>query len=544
MEEIVYITGHKNPDSDSICSAIAYAEYKKKSGINAVAARLGELNRETAFVLDYFGVTIPEYLPTVRTQISDLDIDKVIQVTPDVSIKVAWMLMTKNNVKTLPVVDDSERLIGIATLSDITNKYMDTLENTIISASNTSLRNIIETLNAKLIFGKHEDFNTSGNVVIAAMSPELLKPHVAKGDIVLVGNRVDSQFASLEAGANCIIVTNNCEIEKEILEKAKELQSVIIVTPHDTFTAARLINQSIPIRHVMSTENLISFNIDDFIDEIKDIMLQTRYRSYPVVDDNYKIRGFISRYHLISSNKKKVILMDHNEKAQSVNGIEEADILEIIDHHRVADIQTGKPIVFRNEPVGSTSTIVSNIFIDSGIRPAKKIAGILCSAIISDTVNFKSPTSTYVDKNTAERLAEIAGVNLGELATQIFKAGTSLVGRTPEEIFYQDYKDFNLGKYKIGIGQVITSDTENIDDLKKELIPYMNRLCKERDYNLVMLLMTDIIREGSEVIFAGNNKEILQKAFKVDVSKDSVYLPGVISRKKQVIPPLSTAAID
>jgi manganese-dependent inorganic pyrophosphatase len=319
------------------------------------------------------------------------------------------------------------------------------------------------------------------------------------------------------------------------------MQSVIIITPHDTFTAARLINQSIPIKHVMSTENLISFNIDDFIDEIKDIMLQTRYRSYPVVDDNYKIRGFISRYHLISRNKKKVILMDHNEKAQSVNGIEEADILEIIDHHRVADIQTGKPIVFRNEPVGSTSTIVANIFIDSGIRPAKKIAGILCSAIISDTVNFKSPTSTYVDKITAERLAEIAGVHLDELATQIFKAGTSLVGRTPEEIFYQDYKDFNLGKYKIGIGQVITSDTENIDELKKELIPYMNRLCKERSYNLVMLLMTDIIREGSEVIFAGENKEILQKAFKVDVSKDSVYLPGVISRKKQVIPPLSTA---
>jgi manganese-dependent inorganic pyrophosphatase len=484
---------------------------------------------------------LPEFLETVRTQISDLDIDKVIQVTPDVSIKVAWMLMNKNNVKTLPVVDDNERLIGLATLSDITNKYMDTFENTIISASNTPLRNIIETLNAKMVVGRYDEFITSGNVVVAAMEHEQLKPFVSKGDLVIVGNRFSSQLAALEAGANCLIITNNCEPEPQVVSLAEQTKSIIIVTPQDTFTTARLINQSIPVRHVMSTENLIAFNTDDFVDEIKDIMLQTRYRSYPVVDDSYRIKGFISRYHLISKNKKKVILMDHNEKAQSVNGIEDADILEIIDHHRVADIQTGHPITFRNEPVGSTSTIVANIYMDSGIRPSKSIAGILCAAILSDTINLKSPTCTYVDKLTVERLSEIAGINRNEFVNQMFIAGTSLVGRTAEEIFYQDYKDFSLGKYKIGIGQVITSDKEHIGEIRDSVLTYMNKLCKEKNYALVMLIMTDIIEEGSEIIFAGDKKELIAKAFKVDVSKDSVYLPGVVSRKKQVVPPLSAA---
>ena len=541
MKDIVYITGHKNPDTDSICSAIAYSEYKKKTGLNTIATRLGDINRETEFVLGYFNVSVPDYLPTVSTQVSDLNIDKIIQVSPEVSIKTAWTLMNKNNVRTLPVVDDNEHLIGLATLSDITTKYMDTLENNIIFASNTPLRNIIETLNAKLVYGKHEDFITSGNVVVAAMSPQQMKPFVGKGDIVILGDREDSQIYSLDLGANCIIITGGCEIQDSFIKKAEGKKCVVMVTPHDTFTTARLINQSIPIRHVMSTENITSFNIDDFIHEIKDIMLKTRYRSYPVVDDSNKIVGFISRYHLIARNKKKVILMDHNEKAQTVNGIDEAEILEIIDHHRVADIQTGKPISFRNEPVGSTSTIVANIYFDSGIRPTKSMSGILCAAIISDTIKFKSPTCTYVDKITAERLAEIAGIDIEEFSTLMFKAGTSLSGKTPEEIFNQDYKDFTLGKYKIGIGQVLTADTENIEDLKISLVEYMDKLCRFKNLDLIILMLTDIIREGSQLLYSGDSKDLISKAFKVELGKNSVYLPGVVSRKKQVVPPLSAA---
>lgn len=541
MKDTIYIVGHRNPDTDSICSAIAYSELKKKLGHEAVAARLGDINKETEFILNYFNIPVPEYLHTVKTQVGDLNIDRVIPVSPDVSIKTAWTLMKKNNVKTLPVVDDNERLLGIATLSDVTSKYMDTLENNIISASRTPLRNIIETLNAKIVFGKHEDFKTSGNVVVAALSPEQMKPYISNGDIVIVGNRSDTQKTAMELGANCLIITGGYDIEDEIKEIAKGCGSVILSTPYDTFATARLINQSIPIRHVMTTENLIVFNIDDFIDEIKDKMLQTRYRSYPVVDDTNKIIGFISRYHLISQKKKRIILMDHNEKVQSVNGIEEADVLEIIDHHRIADVQTGRPIYFRNEPVGSTSTIVANMYFENGIRPQKNIAGILCAAILSDTLIFKSPTCTYIDIMTSERLAEIAEINTEEFALSMFKAGSSLQDKTPEDIFYQDFKEFTLGKYKLGIGQVSTVGTENIQEIKDTMLDYMKTVYKNNSYNLVMIMLTDVLKEGSELLYVGEHKELLAKAFNVQPGESSVYLPGVVSRKKQVVPPLSAA---
>jgi manganese-dependent inorganic pyrophosphatase len=541
MEDIIYITGHKNPDTDSICSAVAYSELKKKLGFNAVPARLGEINRETEFILEYFYVPVPEYLHTVKTQVCDLNIDNVIPVSPDVSIKTAWMLMKRNNLKTLPVVDDNERLIGVATLSDITNKYMDTLENNIIAASKTPLRNIMETLNAKLITGKYDDFKTTGNVVVAALSPEQMKPFIDRGDIVIAGNRNDTQLMAMELGASCIIITGGYDIDKELLEKAKENNCIVMITPFDTFTTARLINQSIPIKHVMTTDNLIIFNLDDFIDEIKDKMLQTRYRSYPVVDDNNRIQGFISRYHLISQKRKKIILMDHNEKVQSVHGIDEAEILEIIDHHRIADVQTGRPIYFRNEPVGSTSTIVANMYFENGIRPSKNIAGIMCAAILSDTLKFKSPTCTYIDIMTAERLAEIADIQMEEFALSMFRAGSSLQDKSPEEIFYQDFKEFTLGKYKIGIGQVNTIGSDDMKEIKKSILDYMNTVCKNKNYNLVMIMLTDIIEEGSEILFVGEDKELIAKAFNVHMENNSVYLPGVVSRKKQVVPPLSSA---
>jgi manganese-dependent inorganic pyrophosphatase len=541
MEDTIYIVGHRNPDTDSICSAIAYAELKKKLGNNAVAARLGEINKETEFILDYFNTTVPEYLQTVKTQVSDLNIDKVIPVSPDVSVKTAWTIMKKNNVKTLPIADDNERLIGIATLSDITTKYMDTLENNIIAASKTPLRNILETLNAKIIHGKQENFKTSGNVLVAAMSPDQMKPYIDKGDIVILGNRSDTQVKALELGANCLIITGGYDIESDTLSYASSCDCIIMSTPYDTFTTARLINQSIPVKHIMTTEDLISFDIEDFIDEIKDKMLQTRYRSYPVVDDHNRIKGFISRYHLISQKRKKIILMDHNEKVQSVNGIDEADVLEIIDHHRIADVQTGRPIFFRNEPVGSTSTIVANMYFENGIRPHKNIAGILCAAILSDTLKFKSPTCTYVDIMNAERLAEIADIAIEEFALEMFKAGSSLQDRTPEEIFYQDFKEFTLGRYKIGIGQVSTAGTENIKEIKDSMLDYMNSVYKNKNYNLVMMMLTDIIKEGSEILFAGEAKDLINKAFNVEPGENSVYLQGVVSRKKQIIPPLSAA---
>lgn len=542
MKDLIYITGHKNPDSDSICSAIGYADLKNRLGYNAVPGRLGEINRETEFILKKFNMDVPVLIPTVKTQVSDLDIDIPVSVSPDVTIKTAWMLMKKNNIKTLSVVDENEKLIGIATLSDITNKYMDALENNIIASSGTPLINIVETLNSKLIYGNQEIFNTSGKIVVAALSSDHMKNYVGSGDIVIVGNKTESQIAAIEYGANCLVVTGGCSVEDEVIDAAKAASCVIMTTPQDTFTTARIINQSIPVRHVMTTDNIISFDLDDFVDEIKDVMLKTRFRSYPVIDENKRVKGSISRYHLISQKKKKVILLDHNEKAQSVHGIEEAEILEIVDHHRVADIQTGKPIFFRNEPVGSTSTIVANMFFENGLRPSKGIAGVLCSAILSDTLKFKSPTCTFVDKITAERLAEIAGIDIDEYSMEMFRAGTSLQGKTPEEIFYQDYKDFTLGSLKIGIGQVNTMDTDNLGETKDELLRFMKQVCEKGNYNLVIILLTNIIKEGSELLYVGNDKELISKAFNVELGENSVYLPGVVSRKKQVVPPLSSAA--
>ncbi|RJE47521.1 MULTISPECIES: putative manganese-dependent inorganic diphosphatase [unclassified Dehalobacter] len=544
MDKLVFVTGHKNPDTDSICSAIAYAELKKKLGVNAVPKRLGDINRETEFVLKHFGVETPEHLFTVKTQVADLNVDQAFPVSSDISIKTAWHLMKKNNIKTIPVIDDHERLLGIVTLSDITNNYMDALDNNTIASTRTTLRNIAETLNATLICGSQEDFKTTGKVVVAAVEPDDLHSFVEPGDIVITGNRLDIQLKALEYGTTCLIITCGGEPSQELIEEARSRNIVLLTTPIDTYTTVRLVNQSIPVGAVMTSQNLISFNIDDFIDDIQDKMLKTRYRSYPIVDDNNRIQGFISRYHLISQRKKNVILVDHNEKSQTVNGIEEAEILEIIDHHRLGDIQTASPIFLRNEPVGSTSTIVANMFFEMGIRPSKNIAGILCSAILSDTLKFKSPTSTYVDRMTAEKLAEIAGIDdMDKYANQMFKEGSSLQGKTLKEIFYQDFKDYTFGKYRIGIGQVFTMDKEKISEMEDSLIAFMKQLCAENGYHLLMLFVTDILDQASEVLFSGEEKELISLAFNVDLGENSVCLPGIVSRKKQVVP-LISAAVD
>ncbi|QHA01644.1 putative manganese-dependent inorganic diphosphatase [Dehalobacter restrictus] len=544
MDKLVFVTGHKNPDTDSICSAIAYAELKKKLGVNAVPKRLGDINRETEFVLKHFGVEMPEHLFTVKTQVADLNVDQAFPVSSDISIKTAWHLMKKNNIKTIPVIDDHERLLGIVTLSDITNNYMDALDNNTIASTRTTLRNIAETLNATLICGSQEDFETTGKVVVAAVEPDDLHSFVEPGDIVITGNRLDIQLKALEYGTTCLIITCGGDPSQELIEEARSRNIVLLTTPIDTYTTVRLVNQSIPVGAVMTSQNLISFNIDDFIDDIQDKMLKTRYRSYPIVDDNNRIQGFISRYHLISQRKKNVILVDHNEKSQTVNGIEEAEILEIIDHHRLGDIQTASPIFLRNEPVGSTSTIVANMFFEMGIRPSKGIAGILCSAILSDTLKFKSPTSTYVDRMTAEKLAEIAGIDdMDKYANQMFKEGSSLQGKTLKEIFYQDFKDYTFGKYRIGIGQVFTMDREKISEMEDSLIAFMKQLCAEKGYHLLMLFVTDILDQASEVLFSGEEKELISLAFNVDLGENSVCLPGIVSRKKQVVP-LISAAVD
>lgn len=542
MNQIVYITGHKNPDTDSICSCIAYAELKNKMGTDAVPVRIGSINKETEFVLKYFDVAEPAFLETVKTQVSDLNIDLINPVSKDISIKTAWHIMQNNNRRILPVADESGRLLGIITLSDITKNYMDTLESNILSASNTPLQNITETLKANLVAGNAKEFRSTGKVVISTMVSENMAPFLEKGDIVLTGDGKESQLKVIESGACCVILTYGEKADDEVLKSAEKNGCIILETNYDTFSAARLINQSIPIGYIMTKQNLVVFSMNDFIDSIRDRMIQTRYRSYPVVDENGFIKGFISRYHLISARKKKVILLDHNEKSQTVDGIGEAEILEIIDHHRIGDLQTDSPIYFKNDTVGSTASLIASMYFENGIKPSRRIAGILFAAVISDTLNLKSPTSTNLDRKMASRLAEIADIDTEHFAAQMFQAGSALAEMNPAQILKYDFKEFKFDKLKIGIGQVNSGDSEDAKRVQKDLLEYMKQTREKSGYDFLMLMITDIVRNGSHILYAGGNSALPRAAFgSAEAPEGEVFMEGVVSRKKQIVPLISDA---
>ena len=544
MKETIYITGHKNPDSDSICSALAYAEYKNADGnLNAIPVRLGEINRETKFILDYFGVEAPMLLETVRLSVEDLNFDKIAPVSPDISLRMALDIMKGNNINSIPIIDENEKLIGVVTISDIIQSYIDVWDNRILGKSGASIDNIIDTLSANPITIPKNLNPFRGKLLVLAMEPESVLDYIEEGDIAICGDREDVQQLAIDSKVSLMILTGNVKADEEIIKSAKDKDITIISTPHDTFTASRLISQSVPISHVMTTENIVQFNLDDLVDDVKVQMSQTRYRTYPVIDDNNnnKVVGLISRYHLISSMKKKVILVDHNERSQSVDGLEECEILEIIDHHRVADVFTGNPIYFRNEPVGSTATIIASILFENGRRPSKKMAGILSAAIISDTLLFRSPTSTNTDKIMLKRLSRIADLDVDAFAMEMFKAGTSLVGKTPKELLSQDFKAFTIGEDRLGIAQVYTMDPDSLENMKDDLILLMEDRLKGNEYSIFILMLTDIFNQASEIVIVGHNKELVAKAFGKTLVNNSFYAPGVLSRKKQVVPPITNA---
>lgn len=542
MKDIIYVTGHKNPDSDSICAAYAYAEFKNKIGdVETVACRLGNPNQETQYILDYFNAEAPILLKTVKLKVEDLQFDNISPVSPEISLKTAWSIMRDKNIKTLPVADENDHLLGVLAVSNLTSCYMDIWDNRILAKSNTTLDNIIDTLSAKVSYVNEKVTHFPGKIVVTAMQPDTMSGHIDEGDIAIVGDREEAQAALIKLNISLMIVTGGYAPSEKIVSLAKEHGVTIIVTQHDSFTASRLIVQSIPVGYVMVKENIVSFTTDDLVDDIKGIMTETRFRSYPVLDQNGRVVGTVSRYHLISNHKKKVIQVDHNERGQSVDGLEDAEVLEIIDHHRVADIQTNNPIYFRNEPVGSTSTIVAKCFFESGIRPSRKAAGLLCGAIISDTLLFRSPTCTPQDQYICKKLAEIADINIEEFAKEMFKAGTSLKGKTVEQIFNSDFKPFTIEDTKVGIAQVNTMDIEGFMPLKEEMLNYMDQKAKEAGLDMVMLLLTDILNEGSEILVTGNKPEIVEKAFNVTLKDKGAFLPGVLSRKKQVVPPITNA---
>jgi len=532
----VYVLGHKNPDTDSICSAIAYAYLKKISeGINAIPVKLGPINRETKFILNYFNIEEPILIENVYTQIQDIKYDKALTFKENTPMLEAWNKMIDQNTKTIIIVDNDNKLQGIATLGDLAESYLASSHK--LSKYKIPLNNIVSTLNGKIIL-KYTEY-LEGNILVGAMSKENVITRIKSGDILIIGDRDDVQIAAIKKGIKALIITGNNSIKNEIIDLAKQHKVTLIKVSPDTFDTVKLLNQSIPLSYITKKADIVSFRTSDYIDDVKEIMLKYRFRNFPIVDDNGHPVGLLARRHILDYERKNIIMVDHNEFSQSVDGIQDARILEIIDHHRIGVIETDQPILFRNHPVGCTATIINRIFEERGLIPEPKIAGIMCAAILSDTLVFKSPTCTPEDVRAAKKLAEIADIDINEFGNKMFKAGTSLEGKTVEEIFYTDFKEFTINNYKIGIGQVNTlTDT---GELKEKLISFMEQTRKDKKYDLLLLMLTDIINEGSEILFSTNNKEILIRAFNVNVTDNHFYLPYVISRKKQVVPPIIKA---
>lgn len=542
MKETVYISGHQNPDTDSICAAIGYAEFKRKRNeYNAVPIRLGELSQETKYVLDYFNVSAPLFKDTMQPQVKDLKMDNAYCITPEISIMKALELINEHKIDSLPIIDYDENLVGVATLSNLTGSYIDVWDDNILGRSGTMVENIMDVLTADFIIKPQNPRPMNGKMVVHAMKPESTDGFIMENDIVITGDRKEAQEDAINKKVSLLIITGGLDLEKDLYDKALKNNVSVIHTDYTSFIAARILPQAVPVSHVMTKDELVYFHQEDYLDDVQHVMSNTRFRAYPVLDHQNKVIGSISRYHLLSNKKKKLILVDHNEKTQSIGDIEDAEIIEIVDHHRVANVSTFGPIFFRNEPVGSTSTIVSKMFFEHGIRPSRETAGILCAAIISDTLLFRSPTSTQVDAWVLERMAKIAGIDVEAFALDMFKAGTSIEGKTPQELLEQDVKAFSIEGETIRVAQVFTMDMEYLESVKKELITAMNKVIKENGENTFVLMLTDIFNETSIVLVAGDFTEEIAAAFDKPLVDNSFEEPGLLSRKKQMIPKLNFA---
>ena len=542
------VIGHKNPDTDSICSAVCYANLKRLlTKEDYQPGRAGRVNEETQFVLNYFGVEPPELIENVKTQVLDIEIRETRGVKKNLSLKNAWNLMQEANAVTIPAVTDDGMLEGLITVGDIAKSYMNVYDSSILSKANTQYANIVETLEGNMVVGDVSDYFNNGKVLIAAANPDMMEYYIAKGDLVILGNRYESQLCAIEMEAACIIVCEGAAVSMTIKKLAQERGCAVMTTPYDTYTAARLVNQSIPISYFMKTDGLITFEVEDYIDDIKDVMASKRHRDFPVLDKNGKYKGMISRRNLLGAKGKRLILVDHNERSQAVEGMESAEVLEIIDHHRLGTVETIAPVFFRNQPVGCTATIIYQMYQENHVEIEPKIAGLLCSAIISDTLLFRSPTCTEADKRAALNLADRAGIEVEKYASSMFAAGSNLKGKTDGEIFYQDFKKFTFGKVNFGVGQISSLNPKELDELKERMLPYMKKAREEHGVDMMFFMLTNILTESTELLCEGQGaKQLIATAFRAEDSTDSgedhlVSLPGVVSRKKQLIPGIMLA---
>ena len=539
----VWVVGHKHPDTDSICAAIAYANLKNQidseKKMEYIPKRAGDINAETAYVLNRFQAKIPELISDVGTQIKDIHIRKTVGVSSHISMKKAWEMMKTLNVVTLPIVNSKQKLEGLIVTGDIAKSYMDVYDNNILAEARTQYKNIVETLEGTLLTGNQHAYFCRGKVVIGVGTPEVLAQAVDKDDLVILGDREESQLSSIASNCSCLIVTNGFSVQQEVIEAAEAHEVVLISTPYDTFTVARLINQSIPIKHFMTKKDLVHFDMDDYVDEVRDAVTKIRHRDFPILDENQNYVGMFSRRNLMNAQKKQLILVDHNEKSQAVSNIDEAEILEIIDHHRLGSLETMAPVYFRNQPLGCTSTIIYQMYQELGVEITPQIAGLMCAAILSDTLMFRSPTCTPLDKEAALQLATIAKVSPEELAQSMFEAGSDFSSKTEEEILNQDFKIFHAGTINFGVAQISAMGRTELDKVQKRIEPKLTAMMDEKRIDMIFVMLTDILNESTYLIYAGDSAaQIVAGAYNCEVSHDGTMLEGVVSRKKQLIPAL------
>ena len=540
----VVVIGHRNPDTDSICSAIAYAELKNRtSTLVCEPRRAGKMNQETEFVLKKFGVTPPRMCTDVNPKIRDVDYREMPGIPGSTSLRRAWKIMRDQQIDTLSITSADNELEGIITVKDLATANMDVFDTAVLAKSRTSYKNILETLNGTMVVGNADAVCTTGHIKIGTATPEMLESSVEKGDIVILSNRYESQLCAIEKEASLLIICNGAKVGRTIQRIADETGVAIMTTPVDTYAAGKLISQCAPISYYMTRDNILKFTLVTPVADVLRVMAKVRHRYFPILDEEGKYCGMVSRRNVIALRKRRIILVDHNEATQAVEGFDQAEILEIIDHHRIGSLETSGPVYFRNQPVGCTATIITQMYDENGVDIPPQIAGLLLAAILSDTLAFRSPTCTPVDENTAKRLAKIAGVDIEEFSTEMFEAGEKLDGKTPEEVFLQDFKVFMCGDIRFGVAQGSYMTRKNLLAADALLQPYLEEARNKQNVEDLYMLLTDVPKEESVVICTGRYAaEVLSNGFESRPAADGSWtLPGVVSRKKQFIPAMMSA---
>ena len=540
----VVVIGHRNPDTDSICSAIAYAELKNKtSSLVCEPRRAGRMNQETEFVLKKFGVTPPRMCTDVNPKIRDVDFREMPGINGSTSLRKAWEIMRDKQIDTLPITDAGNELLGLITVKDIATANMDVFDTEVLAKSRTSYKNILETLGGTMVVGDENAVCTTGHIKIGTATPEMLESAVEKGDIVILTNRYESQLCAIEKEASLLIICNGAKVGRTIQRIAEETGVAIMSVACDSYAAGKLMSQCAPISYYMTRDDIVKFTLVTPVSDVTRVMTKVRHRYFPVLDEDGKYCGMVSRRNIIALRKRRIILVDHNEATQAVEGFDQAEILEIIDHHRIGSLETDGPVYFRNQPVGCTATIITQMYDENGVEIEPKIAGLLLAAILSDTLVFRSPTCTPIDEAAAKRLAKIAGVDIDEFALEMFEAGENLAGKTAEEVFLQDFKVFMCGDVRFGVAQGSYMTRKNLTAAEALLKPYLEEARNKQNVEDIYMLLTDVPKEESVVICNGRYAaEVLTDGFDTQPAADASWtLPGVVSRKKQFIPALMTA---